>query len=189
MPWNPSFKVIEAILKWRKRPRSLTAARKCVRYSYPESVGFPVSPSVEEVPCEGKLNYRAPQSNLRADVGDNQEGYIVVYHLPTDSKSSEDGLSESGRGSRHPRSFESDELHAAFLSYLTPTDSEATKHTNYPGPVITTTSVEKLPEYPSFAFSKEMYKRIFSFIGKAADIFDLGDGEDEIMTLGATTDP
>lgn len=162
-----------------------------MRYSYPDSVGFPVPPSAEEVPCEGKLNYRAPQRNLRTNVGDNQEGYIVVYRLSTESKSSEDGLSRSGRGSRHPRSVEttfSDELRAAYLRYLTPTDSEE-KHAKYPGSLITTTSVEKLPEYPSSAFSKEMYKRIFTYLDRATDNLEFGDGEDEIIPLGATTGP
>lgn len=167
-----------------------------MHYTYQQSAGVPVPPIVEDVPCESEWNSRTKHGrpNHRTKLADRKEGYIVVYYLPIESQSPENGLNDGREVSRLRRSLvttiNEDKLHSVYDSseQLMAIASDE-KFSDHPGPLITTTSAEKLPDYPSSAFSKEMYKRIFSFVDRLSAKTELAEDENESIRVGTTVEP
>lgn len=90
---------------------------------------------VKQVPCGDERGH-----DTKSGIGGSKQSPISVYRLPIEGKSSEEGLSV----------YNEDDG--------TLTDGiRSTKHSRHPR--------SPASEYPSSEFSKEMYRRVFEWIG------------------------
>lgn len=162
---NIGWKVTEAVLKSRNRDPSLRASRKCVQYSYPDSAELMATPVEKKVPC-GDEKSNDVQDNKRRTYqrrgiyGSNQRP-ISVYRLPRKGKSSEEGLSVYN------------EEGGTFSDGMA--SKKRSRHPRSP---------VKVSEYPSSEFSKEMYRRVFEWIGSDGSTAnnDTNSEEEKLLT-------
>lgn len=158
---NIDWKVTEAVLKSRNRDPSLRASRKCVQYSYPDSAELMATPVEKKVPCGDE------KSN---DVQDNKRR---TYQRRGIYGSNQRSISVY----RLPREGKSSEEGLSVYN-----EEGATKRSRHPR------SPVKVSEYPSSEFSKEMYRRVFEWIGSDGSTAnnDTNSEEEKILTKDDT---